>query len=273
MTDPPREVDYVVVGAGTAGCLITARLANAGYSVALIEAGPNSRDPAVSVPIMTGYLLRSSRHNWSFKSEPVPALRGRRIDWPRGKLVGGSGAINGMVYARGLASDYDRWAQIGLTDWSWDKVRPVFEDLEAPTDQGEPTDHIAVDLPNWWTPLYDAFLNASQTAGLGLTDDFNGPAHTGAGRYRFTTYRGRRAHTARTYLKPALATGRVALVPDSTVLGIDFVGRRAVGLRMQRGGAQHVVKCRSEIILSAGTVGSPHLLMLSGIGPGNVLPA
>lgn len=271
MTGLPSEADYIVVGAGTAGCIIAARLAEAGHSVALIEAGPKARDPLLSVPILTGYFLRSNRYNWHFQSEPVPALNNRRIDWPRGKVVGGSGAINGMVYARGLASDYDRWAQTGLTDWSWQRVRPVFEDLEQQPDSGEPTGHVAVDTPQWWTPLFDAFLAAAKSAGLGQTEDFNGDQPTGGGRYRFTTHRGHRANTARTFLKPALATGRLALVTDATVLGIEIVDGRATGIRLRRGDIEGKVAARAELVLAAGTVGSPHILMLSGIGPGDVL--
>ena len=271
MTELPGKADYVVVGAGTAGCIIAARLAEAGHSVALIEAGPRARDPLLSVPILTGYFLRSNKYNWRFRSEPVPALDNRRIDWPRGKVVGGSGAINGMVYARGLASDYDRWAQMGLPGWSWEHVRPVFEDLEHATDGAAPTGQVAVDTPAWWTPMFDAFLAAAESAGLGATDDFNGDQPAGGGRYRFTTHRGHRASTARTFLKPALATGRLALVTDATVLGIEIADGKAAGVHLRRGGIDSKISAGAGLVLAAGTVGSPHLLMLSGIGPGDVL--
>lgn len=269
----PTEADYVVVGAGTAGCIVAARLAEAGHRVALIEAGPRSRNPLLSVPLLTGYFLRSDHYSWEYKSEPVPALNNRRIDWPRGKVVGGSGAINGMVYARGLASDYDRWAQMGLTGWSWDRVRPIFEDLEQPTETGRPTGKIAVDRPDWWTPHYDAFLQAAESAGLGRTDDFNGDHPTGAGRYRFTTHRGHRANTARTFLEPALSTGRVKLVSNATVRCLTLEEGRVTGISLSRQGVEATIAAKSEVILAAGTVGSPHLLMLSGIGPGDVLQA
>ncbi|NBB82386.1 MAG: choline dehydrogenase, partial [Alphaproteobacteria bacterium] len=270
MTDR-LEADIVVVGAGSAGCVLAARLIEGGAGrVALIEAGPDSRDPRLAIPLMTGLLLRQKRYNWAFRSEPVADLEGRRIDWPRGKVVGGSGAINGMVYARGLALDYDGWAQRGLTDWSWERVRPYFERAEGRTgDAGAAS--LALSQPDWWHPLYEAFLEAAETAGLGRTDDLNHPEAVGAGRYAFTIDRGRRASTARRYLDRVRADPNLQIIANAQVLGLDIRDGRCAGVTIDSGGGAETVSASREVVCCAGTVGSPQLLMLSGIGPGEDL--
>lgn len=267
------EADVVVVGAGSAGCVLATRLVEAGAGrVVLIEAGPDSRDPRLSIPLMTGVLLRQKRYNWAFTSEPVPELDGRRLDWPRGKVVGGSGAINGMVHARGLSLDYDGWAQSGLTDWSWERVRPYFEKAEgAAAAEGGAT--LALSRPDWWHPLYDAFLDAADAAGLGRTDDLNAPDAVGAGRYAFTIERGRRASTARRYLDRVRETRDFRLIAGAQVLGLSIARGRCTGVAIDRGAGAKTVAATREVVLCAGTVGSPHLLMLSGVGPGETLAA
>ena len=265
------EADVVVVGAGSAGSLIAAELAAAGTSVAVIEAGGAGRDPLLSVPLLTGWFLRSGRYTWPFQTAPQRHLDDRRLNWPRGKVVGGSGAINGMVWARGLPLDYDLWAQTGLLDWSWDKVRPAFEAVEGlrAADGGKA---LGIEEPGWWTELYDAFLAAADEAGLGRTDDFNGDAPAGAGRYRFNIRGGRRASTGG-MLQRAAAEGGVQLLTGAQTLGIDVVEGRATAVRVRRDGQDGRVVARREIVLSAGTVGSPQILLASGIGPAADLAA
>jgi choline dehydrogenase len=267
MAEILHEADFVVVGAGSAGALLAARLAADGkHSVAIVEAGPPGRDPLLSVPLLTGWFLRGDKYTWAFETEPQKQLDGRRLKWPRGKLVGGSGAINGMVWVRGLASDYEHWAQTGLRDWSWEKVEPVYKKLETePSDDGRKA--LGIEQPEWWTPLYDAYLSAAETAGYGRTHDFNGPDPMGAGRYRFNIRGGRRASTARAYLKPAAARGALRLITDAEVLRLTFDGMRCTGVILRHGGAERLVKARREVIVCAGTVGSPHLLLRSGVGP------
>ena len=273
MTTVLHEADFVVVGAGSAGSLLAARLAASGrHSVAVIEAGPPGRDPLLSVPLLTGWFLRGNRYTWPFETEPQAHLDGRRLKWPRGKLVGGSGAINGMVWARGLASDYEHWAQMGLRNWSWEKVEPVFAALETESDaSGGPV--LGIERPDWWTPLYDAYLAAAESAGYGRTEDFNGPAPMGAGRYRFSIRGGRRSSTASAFLRPALKRNELRLISDAEVLRLTFDGRRCTGAVLRHGGEERIVKARREVVLCAGTVGSPHLLLRSGIGPGDELAA
>lgn len=268
-----HEADFVVVGAGSAGSLIAARLAADGrHKVAVIEAGPPGRDPLLSVPLLTGWFLRGNRYTWQFETEPQLHLDGRRLKWPRGKLVGGSGAINGMVWARGLASDYDHWAQSGLRDWSWERVEPVYRALEnEPSRDGRKA--LGIERPDWWTPLYDAYLAAAQSAGYGQTDDFNGPSPMGAGRYSFNIRGGRRASTARAYLRPAVTNGSLRLITDAEVMRLIFEGTRCTGLVLRQGGQERTVLARRETIVCAGTVGSPHLLMRSGVGPAGALSA
>lgn len=267
MTPAPvfAEADFVVVGAGSAGSLIAAELARAGAGVVLVEAGPASRNPLLSVPLLTGFFLRTGGYTWPYATEPQANLDGRRIDWPRGRVVGGSGAINGMVWARGLASDYDHWAQTGLRDWSWEKVRPTFEALESMSAAGGGR-ALGIERPAWWTGLYDAFLDGAAEAGLGRTDDFNGPAPAGAGRYVFNIRAGRRAATAG-LLEALPASAPLRLLADTETLRLDLVEGRAVGLVVRRGGVEGRVRARREVVLAAGTVGSPRILLSSGIGP------
>lgn len=262
-----RTADVVVVGAGSAGCVLAARLIEGGAGrVALIEAGPDSRDPRLAIPIMTGILLRRKSYNWGFKAEPAPGLNGRALDWPRGKVVGGSGAINGMVHARGLALDFDGWAQTGLGDWSWARVEPYFRRAEG-LEPGGPAATLALSRPDFWHPLYDAFLDSAGAAGLGRAADLNAPDALGAGRYAFTIENGRRASTARTHLDPIRGHPDFTLIADAQVIGLAFDGARCTGVTLARGGSRETWTARREVILCAGTIGSPHLLMASGIGP------
>jgi choline dehydrogenase len=264
------EADFVVVGAGSAGSFIAAKLAETeGISVVVIEAGPAGRNPLLSVPLLTGHFLRSGRYTWPFETTPQAHLDGRRLKWPRGRVVGGSGAINGMVWARGLPSDYDHWAQRGLLGWSWEKVEPVFQALEAMPEVGGGK-ALGIEQPAWWTELYDAFLTGAESVGCGRTDDFNGAFPSGVGRYQFNIRSGRRASTG-ALLQRAAARGRLRLLTDTHTLRLEIAEGRAQSVLVSRGGSSGKVVARREIILAAGTVGSPQILLTSGIGPGGDL--
>jgi choline dehydrogenase len=193
----------------------------------------------------------------------VPELNGRRIDWPRGKVVGGSGAINGMVYARGLASDFDGWGQLGLLEWTWDRVRPYFERAEGGEGGGLA---LGLSQTDWWHPLYDAYLSAAESAGLGRAADLNAPEAEGAGRYSFMIEHGHRASTARRYLDPVRRNPNLRLYDRALVRTLTFDGQRCTGVTIERGGRIETIAAKRQVVLSAGTVGSPHILMLSGIG-------
>ena len=264
------EADFVVVGAGSAGSFIAAKLAETeGVSVVVIEAGPAGRNPLLSVPLLTGHFLRSGRYTWPFETTPQAHLDGRRLKWPRGRVVGGSGAINGMVWARGLPSDYDHWAQRGLLGWSWEKVEPVFQALEAMPEVGGGK-ALGIEQPAWWTELYDAFLTGAESVGCGRTEDFNGAFPSGVGRYQFNIRSGRRASTG-ALLQRAAARGRLRLLTDTHTLRLEIAEGRAQSVLVSRGGSSGRVVARREIILAAGTVGSPQILLASGIGPGGDL--
>lgn len=261
------EADYVVIGAGSAGSLIAASLADQpGTSVAVIEAGSKGRDPLLYVPLLTGFFLRSDRYTWPFETVPQANLNERRIKWPRGKVLGGSGAINGMVWARGLPSDFDHWAQLGLRDWSWDRVRPDFEAVEglrSPDGRGR---ELGIEEPSWWTGLYDAYLDGAAEAGLGRTEDFNGEHPEGAGRYRFNIRKGRRANTGKMLMRREKA-GSLRILSGTRTLKLEISEGRATAVRVERDGVEGLVVARREIVLSGGTIGSPQVLMCSGIGP------
>ncbi len=270
------EFDYVIVGAGSAGCVLANRLsADPASRVLLIEAGARDRNPLLRVPILTSHWLRGRWHNWRYETEPQPGLDGRRIAWPRGKVLGGSSAINGMVYTRGLRSDYDTWAQAGLAGWSYGDVLPYFrrsEDRDAGADEfhgeGGP---LAVSRPQSTNPLFDSFLDASTQAGYPRTDDFNGAEQEGFGRYDFNIRNGRRNSSATAFLDPVRARPNLAIWTGCQARRIVLKEGRATGIELLRKGARETVTARREIVLSGGVVNSPQLLMLSGIGPADEL--
>lgn len=276
MAPAVSEADYVIAGAGSAGCVLAARLsASAGVRVVLLEAGGPDRNPLFRVPLMTGVLLRSRYANWSYVTEPEPNLDGRRLSWPRGKVLGGSSTINGMVYTRGLPSDYDGWAQRGLPEWSFDRVLPAFRRGER-NHRGETERHggdgpLPVSRPGTPNPLFDAFVEAGRQAGFPVTDDFNGPSPEGFGRYDFTTYRGERWSAARAFLDPARRRPNLRIVTGAHVLRVAVERGRAVGVEAEVGGEARVFRAAREVILCCGAVNSPQVLMLSGIGAGDLL--
>ena len=268
--------DYIVVGAGSAGCVLANRLTASGrHRVLLLEAGGEDRNIWIHVPIGYAKLFADARHNWLYNSEPEPALNGRSIIQPRGKVLGGSSSINGLLYIRGQAEDFNHWRQLGNAGWSFDDVLPYFrgaEDQQRGEDElhgvGGPLSVRDVSEPH---PLCDAFIAACEQAGLPRNDDFNGPSQEGAGYFQLTTRNGRRWSTARGYLKPARKRPNLAVTSNALTTRILFEGRRAVGVEYRKDDATHTARANAEVIVSGGAFNSPQLLQLSGVGPADLL--
>jgi choline dehydrogenase-like flavoprotein len=266
------DYDYIIVGAGSAGCLLANRLsADAGNRVLVLEAG--GRDNWIWFHIPVGYLfaIGNPRSDWMFKTEPEPGLNGRSLNYPRGKVIGGSSSINAMIYMRGQAADYDHWRQLGLAGWSWDDVLPFFRRHENHF-LGESASHatggewpIAEPRVRW--DLLEAFRAAAEQAGIKSTTDFNTGDNEGCCAFHVNQKRGRRVSTARAFLKPALHRSNLRLETGCLVEGLVLDGMRATGVRWRQNGATRTARCRGEVILSAGSIGSAQLLLLSGIGP------
>ena len=268
--------DYIVVGAGSAGCVLANRLTASGrHRVLLLEAGGEDRNIWIHVPIGYAKLFSDARHNWLYSSEPEPELGGRSIIQPRGKVLGGSSSINGLLYIRGQAEDFDHWRQLGNAGWSFTDVLPYFrraEDQQRGADDlhgvGGPLSVSDVSEPH---PLCEAFITACEQAGFPRTDDFNGASQEGAGYFQLTTRKGRRWSTARGYLKSARKRHNLSLVANALTTRILFEGRRAVGVEYRKDGATHVARASGEVIVSGGAFNSPQLLQLSGVGPADLL--
>ncbi|MEJ0005443.1 MAG: GMC family oxidoreductase N-terminal domain-containing protein [Steroidobacteraceae bacterium] len=265
--------DYVIVGAGTAGCALAGRLAeDPATRVCLIEAGGGDRHPFISTPAMVAAAIGTRRLNWRFQTVPQPHLNGRQILQPRGRVVGGSGSINGMVYSRGNPRDYADWVAAGATGWSYAEVLPYFlrtennQDLPASPyhGQGGPMNVMRPRRPN---QLNSDFIAATQSLGFPRTEDFTGPTNEGVGFRQGVIRGGKRETTARAFLRPALARGNVTLLTDSLVMRVVVVEGRAVGVAYEREGREHQVRATREVILCAGALQTPQILQLSGIGP------
>ena len=264
--------DYIIVGAGSAGCVLANRLsADPGSSVLLVEAGGRDRNPLFRLPMLMGRLFHSGICNWSYHTEPVPTLEGRSLYWPRGKVLGGSSTINGMVYVRGNRHDYDRWAQMGLPGWSYDEVLPAFLRSEAHVQRDDPYHHRAGELTvcraRGTNPLFDRFVEAGGQAGHPVNDDFNGAEQEGCGRYDFTIRRGKRWSTSFAFLRPIRHRRNLTVLTDALTRRVIVENGRATGVEVARNGQARRVRAEREVILSAGTVNSPQILLLSGIGP------
>jgi choline dehydrogenase len=268
--------DYIIVGAGSAGCVLANRLtADGRCSVLLLEAGPSDTNPWIHVPLGYGKLFATPSVNWMYQSEPEPELNGRRVFTPRGKVLGGSSSINGLVHVRGQREDFDEWARLGNAGWSYAHVLPYFRKSED-QQQGEDAYHgtggpLAVSpLPDRHA-LCDAFIAAAGELGIPRNDDFNGAQQEGAGYYDATARNGRRASCAVAYLRPARRRSNLHVQTEALATRIRFEGKRAVGVDYRAGGAVHSADVRREVLLCAGSFNSPQLLQLSGVGPQELL--
>ncbi len=265
------QADVIVVGAGSAGCVLAARLSeDPRRRVTLLEAGGPDRNPLFRVPLMTGVLLRSRYANWFYHTEPEPGLGGRRSFWPRGRVLGGSSSINGMVWARGRPSDYDAWAQAGLPGWSWREALEAFRRIER-FQHGACEHHggggpLPITDAGVKHPLLDLYLQAGVQAGHIATSDFNAPPYEGVGRYHFTIAGGQRWSAARAFLHPARRWPNLRIVTRARATRLLIEHGRATGVATTAGTFRG-----GEIVLCGGTVNSPHLLLLSGIGPADEL--
>ncbi len=265
------EYDYIIVGAGSAGCVLANRLsADPGNRVLVLEAG--GRDDWIWYHIPVGYLfaIGNPRSDWMFKTEPEQGLNGRSIAYPRGKVIGGSSSINAMIYMRGQAADYDHWRQLGLTGWGWDDVLPYFKQHEdhflGPSASHATGGELRVERQRVRWELLEAFRDAAMQAGIKPIEDFNIGDNEGSCFFHVNQKRGRRWSAARGFLKPALGAPNLRLETGCLVERIEFDGRRAVAVKWRRDGGTRRARGH-EIILAAGSIGSPHLLLLSGVGP------
>ncbi|MGN6142610.1 MAG: GMC family oxidoreductase [Mesorhizobium sp.] len=265
------QPDFVVIGAGSAGCVVAARLAEAGYRICLLEAGRRDSHPFIHIPAGVGHLLYDPRYNWMYASEPEEGTYGRPIHTPRGKVLGGSSSINGMLYVRGNPADYDSWAQLGCRGWSYEEVLPLFRRGETYAGGGDPqyrgkTGPLKVEDYRTILPLTHLFVKAAQEAGFAYTPDLNGARQEGVG-YAQMTRRGRlRGSTFRTYLQVPAARRNVEVIPNATASSLIIEEGRCVGVRYLQGSQTREVRASREVILSAGSIGSPQVLQLSGIG-------
>lgn len=272
MSAVPEEVDFVVVGAGSAGCVLAARLSEDGRNtVALLEAGGDADSTMIRMPMAWMPVSADPRYGWGLMSEPDPHMGGRALPIPRGKLLGGSSAINGTMYIRGAAADYDAWRDMGLPGWGYDDVLPYFKRSETNW-RGASEDHggsgpLSVTPLKKHDELYPAMIGAAREIGYDETPDFNVAEPEGFGIPDCTIRNGRRDSTARAYLDPARGRSNLKVVTGAHATRVIFEGTRAVGVEYDRGGERHVIRARREVVLCGGAFGSPQLLMLSGIGP------
>lgn len=268
--------DYVIVGGGTAGCVLANRLTASGrHKVLLLEAGPRDRYLWIHIPIGYGKTMFHPVYNWGFYTAPDPGMHDRRIYWPRGRGLGGSSSINGLIYVRGQPEDYDGWAALGNSGWSWRDVLPYFKRMEH-NSRGASEYH-GGDGPLWCSDieekheLMEAIIRGGNELGVPRNDDFNGATQEGVGYYQLFTRGGWRCSTAAAYLVPARNRSNLRVETDAHVLRVNFDGRRAGGVTYIRAGVKHRVRAAREVLLCAGALQSPQLLQLSGVGPAQTL--
>jgi choline dehydrogenase-like flavoprotein len=268
-----NNYDYVIVGAGSSGCVLANRLsADPSVSVCLIEAGGNDNSPRIQTPAGTITLYKSKKYSWNFFSAPQKNLGGRSLHTPRGKVLGGSSSMNSMIYIRGHASDYDRWAQAGCPGWDWNSVLPYFKKSENNRLGQDPRLHgtggeLNVEAARDPNPVSRLFVRAAQSVGIRRNDDFNGEQLEGCGIYNLTQQNARRLSSYRAFVAPVIQRSNLTVVTDCAVHGVILEDRVATGVSVQVEGARQRIHARREVILCAGALGSPQLLLASGIGP------
>ena len=274
-----REFDFIIVGAGSAGCVLAHRLtADGTTTVLLLEAGGKDTSPMIHIPIGYATTLKDPKVNWLYETEPDPSTGDRPHIWPRGKVLGGSSSINGLLYVRGQAADFDQWAQLGCTGWSHSDVLPYFRRAEGNERLGKDENHggdgpLNVSDPRDTHPISDAVIKAGVEAGLPFNDDVNGASQDGISYFQMTVKNGRRWSLAMAYLRPALKRRNLTLEIHAQAEKVLIEGRRATGIRYHQNGASVEAKARREVILSGGAINSPQLLELAGIGDPEVLAA
>src|SRR5690606_7766893 len=272
-TSVKEHYDYVVVGGGSAGCVLANRLSENGkYTVCLLEAGPEDKNMWIHIPIGYAKTMFDKKVNWGFQTQADPHMNQRSFYWPRGKTLGGCSSINGLIYIRGQKQDYDRWGELGNKGWSWQECLPYFRKLEdndlpesETTAKGGPLTATSIPANH---ELVDAFIDSAELNGIPRTRDFNSGDQLGAGYYQLTTKNGLRRSTAVAYLRPARSRSNLTVKTDALVHRVLFEGNKAVGIELsQKGGPLQRIGANREVILSAGAIQSPQILMLSGIGP------
>lgn len=274
MSDAPW--DHIVVGAGSAGCALAASLAWAGRRVLVLESGGPDTGRWLRIPLGVGRIIRDPRVVWRFETEPEPGAGNRRLYWPRGRVLGGSSSVNGMIWVRGDPARYDAWAASGCAGWDWAGIEPHMRAIENFPEGDAARGHegpVSIEKLRGHDPVTDAFIQACTEVGIPATPDYNGPQHEGVGRLQVNTRRGVRCSAAVAYLRPAMASGNLAVETDAHVRRVIFEARRAIGVEYDQGGTRRTAVAGGDIILAAGAIQSPQVLELSGIGDGARLGA